>query len=574
MVTGRRLCILIAFVFAAGVHAQQVFTEVSASLGISGQTGLGHAVGWCDIDNDGDLDVALSNQDGSGFWLYRNNGTNFTNITSSAGLGGIGAYRILWGEVTGDDYTDLILDWGSSQKLFGNDGDGTFTDLTSGSGLTGNPVCIADFDNDGSSDVLTLTGSGCSVLLNSGSGTFTAQAAGTGTWWCAVCLDYDQDGDQDIYLGTYGSSDPNALLRNDGSSFTDVTSAAGVVFGGSTTGITVGDYNNDGYLDLYLANYSSPGCKLFENDGDGTFTDVTAAAGVTGQTDTRTSAFTDYNNDGWLDIFSSHHDFFVISNIMWRNNGDGTFSDVGASLGLSGEFIGDYFGTAWGDYNLDGDIDLFAVGHIDKWELLRNDQSATMPANYIVLELEGTVSNRNAVGAIVNADLGSLTLTRSIRGGEGYHDFHSMPIEFGLYDATSIQTLEIKWPSGLIETYNDISANQYIYAIEGDSLITGITGGSPQAGSPGLQLDCSPNPCRNHLSLNYGGDAGMTAELAIFDLSGRLVRSLGSGVLDGSAQNAMWNGVDDAGTHVPAGVYICRLSAPSGLVTRKVTLLR
>lgn len=574
MVTGRRLCILIAIVFAAGVHAQQVFTEVSASLGISGQTGLGHAVGWCDIDNDGDLDVALSNQDGSGFWLYRNNGANFTNITSSAGLGGLGAYRILWGEVTGDDYTDLILDWGSSQKLFGNDGYGTFTDLTSGSGLTGNPVCIADFDNDGSSDVLTLTGSGCSVLLNSGSGTFTAQAAGTGTWWCAVCLDYDQDGDQDIYLGTYGSSDPNALLRNDGSSFTDVTAAAGVVFGGSTTGITVGDYNNDGYLDLYLANYSSPGCKLFENDGDGTFTDVTAAAGVTGQTDTRTSAFTDYNNDGWLDIFSSHHDFFVVSNIMWRNNGDGTFSDVGASLGLSGEFIGDYFGTAWGDYNLDGDIDLFAVGHIDKWELLRNDQSATMPANYIVLELEGTVSNRNAVGAIVHADLGSLTLTRSITGGEGYHDFHSMPIEFGLYDATSIQTLEIKWPSGLIETYTDISANQYIYAIEGDSLITGITGGSPQAALLGLQLDCSPNPCRDHLSLNYGGDAGMTVELAIFDLSGRLVRSLGSGVLDGSAQNAMWNGVDDAGDHVPAGVYICRLLAPSGLVTRKVTLLR
>ena len=573
MITGRRLCILIAIVSAAGVHAQQVFTEVAASLGISGQTGLGHAVGWCDIDNDGDLDVALSNQDGSGFWLYRNNGSNFTNITSTAGLGGIGAYRILWGEVTGDEYSDLILDWGSSQRLFGNDGDGTFTDLTSGSGLTGNPVCIADFDNDGSSDVLTLTSSGCSVLLNSGSGTFTAQTAGTGTWWCAVCLDYDQDGDQDIYLGTYGS-DPNALLRNDGSSFADVTAAAGVVFGGSTTGITVGDYNNDGYLDLYLANYSTPGCKLFENDGDGTFTDVTAAAGVTGQTDTRTSAFTDYNNDGWLDIFSSHHDFFVISNIMWRNNGDGTFTDVGASLGLSGEFIGDYFGTAWGDYNLDGDIDLFAVGHIDKWVLMRNDQSATMPANYIVLELEGTVSNRNAVGAIVNADLGSLTLTRSIRGGEGYHDFHSMPIEFGLYDATSIQTLEINWPSGLVETYTDISANQYIYAIEGDSLQTGITGGSPRAGSPGLQLDCSPNPCRDHLSLNYAGDAGMTVELAVFDLSGRLIRSLRSGLLDGSVQNAIWNGVDDAGDHVPAGVYICRLSAPSGLAARKVTLLR
>ena len=565
------LAVLAAFVDSG--YAQQVFTEVSASLGISGQTGLGHSVGWCDIDNDGDLDVAMSNQDGSGFWLYRNNGTNFTNVTSSVGLAGLGAYRILWGEVTGDEYSDLILDWGSSQRLFGNNGGTSFTDLTSGSGLTGNPVCIADFDNDGSADILTLTSSGCSVLMNSGSGVFTEHAAGTGDWWVAVTLDYDLDGDQDIYLGTYGN-DPNALLRNDGSSFTDVTVAAGVAFSTGTGGVTAGDYNNDGNIDLYLGNYSAPGCKLFENNGDGTFSDVTAAAGVTGYTDTRTAAFTDYNNDGWLDIFVSHHDFFVVSNIMWKNNSNGTFSDVGESLGLSGEFIGDYFGTAWGDYNLDGDIDLFAVGHIDKYVLFRNDQSTTIPANYVTLELEGTVSNRDAIGARVVADLGAVSLTRCVCGGEGYHDFHSMPIEFGLYDATSIQSLEISWPSGLVETYTDISANQYIYAIEGDSLQTGIARGSPQVGSGGLSLNCSPNPCRDNLSLNYAGEAGMSAELEVFDLSGRLVKSLGNTVLDGSLQNAVWNGSDDSGESVPAGVYICRLLAPSEVASRMVILLR
>lgn len=562
-----------AVLFVDGSYAQQVFTEVSGSLGISGQTGLGHSVGWCDIDNDGDLDVAFSNQDGSGFWLYRNDGTQFTDITSSAGLAGLGAYRILWAEVTENEYSDLILDWGSSQRLFGNNSGSSFTDLTSGSGLTGSPVCIADFDNDGAADVLTLTSSGCSILYNSGSGTFTEQAAGTGDWWCAVCLDYDLDGDQDIYLGTYGS-DPNALLRNDGSSFVDVTVAAGVVFGGSTEGITAGDYNNDGYTDLYLGNYSAPGCKLFENNGDGTFSDVTVSAGVLGHTDTRTVAFTDYNNDGWLDIFVSHHDFFVYSNIMWRNNGNGTFSDVGADLGLSGEWMGDYFGTAWGDYNLDGDIDLFAVGHIDKYVLFRNDRSETIPCNYVVLELEGTTSNHDAIGARVTADLGSVSLTRCVRGGEGYHDFHSMPLEFGLYDATSIQSLEINWPSGLVETYTDIAANQYIYAVEGDSLYTGIADGSPQVAEGGLWLDCSPNPCMSLLSLNYSGEVGMMVELAVFDLSGRLVRSLGSCRLDGSMQSTVWNGCGDFGESVPAGVYICRLHGLSGIVTRKVTLLR
>ncbi len=565
--------LFVCTVLVSSVHAQQEFTEVAASMGISGQTGLGHSVAWCDIDNDGDLDAAFSNQDGSGFWLYRNDITTFVNITSSAGLGGLGASRVLFGEVTGDSHSDLILDTGSSQRLFGNDGDCSFTDLTSGSGLTGSPVCVADFNNDGSADILTLTGAGCSVLLNSGSGVFTALAAGTGDWWNAVCLDYDLDGDQDIYLGTYGN-DPNALLRNDGSSFTDVTAAAGVTFNTGTGGITAGDYNNDGYIDLYLGNYSAPCCRLFSNNGDGTFTDVTAAAGVTGHDDTRTSGFTDYNNDGWLDIFSSHHDFYSYSNIMWKNNGDSTFSNVGVSLGLSGEWIGDYFGTAWGDYNLDGDIDLFAVGHIDKYMLFRNDQSTTLPANYVVLELEGTVSNHDAIGARVVADLGSISLTRCIRAGEGYHDFHSMPLEFGLYDAPSIQSLEINWPSGLVETYTDISANQYIYAIEGDTLYTGIEGGSPRGAENGLSLSCSPNPCGGLLAISCSGTPGVKADLAVFDLSGRLVRSLGTFTLDGSVQSSVWNGLDDSGESTPAGVYICRLSGSSGVAVRRVTLLR
>ncbi len=149
-----------------------------------------------------------------------------------------------------------------------------------------------------------------------------------------------------------------------------------------------------------------------------------------------------------------------------------------------------------------------------------------------------------------------------------------MPIEFGLYDVESIGSLEINWPNGLVETYTDISANQYIYAIEGDSLYCGISDGSLSVASGRLWLNCSPNPFEGVLIVDYSGAPGVTAELAVFDLSGRLVRSLGSSALDGSLQNTVWGGSDDAGECVPSGVYICRLLAPFEVVMRKVTLLR
>ena len=562
-----RYAALIMLSMTGTALGQQVFTEVSESLGITVDEGLGHSAGWCDIDGDGDLDLACSNQDGSGFWLYRNDVDSFTDITASAGLGGLGAYRILWGEVTGDGYSDLILDTGSGQALYENQGDGTFTDISSGSGLTGSPVCVLDFDNDGFLDVLVLTGSGCSVLQNAGEGTFAAGPSAVGDWWCAACLDFDLDGDLDIYLGTYGS-DSNSLLRNDQTILTDVTASAGVQFGGSTEGITTGDYNNDGLPDIYLGNYSAPGCLLFQNDGDGTFTDVTAAAGVFGHDDTRTVGFVDYDNDGWLDIFVSHHDFYTYSNIMWHNDGDGTFTDTGEELGLSGELMGDYFGTAWGDYNLDGDVDLFAVGHIDKYELFRNDQSETMPAAYVVLELEGTLSNRDAVGARVVADLGGTTLTRWVTGGEGYHDFHSFPVELGLYDSPSIQSLEIHWPSGTVDSYADLPADQYFHAVEGDTLYAG-TADPPRTSVGQVEIWAGPNPFAESVTLHMSFADG-PATLEIYDLTGRMVRRY-EGV---DSAEILWDGRDWRGRILPGGVYVCRMMTPAGSSTARVTLLR
>jgi len=455
--------LIILFVsFAEIVSAQQhTFTNVTTQMGISGQTGLGHSVGWCDIENDGDLDLAISNQDGTGFWLYRNDGSTFTNITSSAGLSGQGAYKILWAEVTNDTYTDLIL----NGTLYENNGDGTFSNITGGSGVSGYLYSAADFDKDGYNDLLRLSPN-VSVLYNDGDHTFTSSLIENDSYWVVTCLDYDLDGYLDIYLGTYGN-DPNKLYRNMGDgSFEDVTSTANAGYASDAHGLTSGDYNNDGFPDLYIGSYGNLSCKLLQNQGDGTFIDVTSGSGASGHNDTRTTSFTDYNNDGLLDIFSSHHDFYSYSNTLLRNNGDGTFTNVAVDMGISGEWIGDYFGIGWGDYNNDGAIDLFAAGHIDKYRLFRNDNC---PGNFLNLNLIGTVSTYNAVGAMVMLWAEGESITRWVHGGEGKHDFSSFNLEFGLGDKTMVDSLIIHWPGGIVEKMYDLVANQFLTITEGST---------------------------------------------------------------------------------------------------------
>lgn len=561
----RPLCIFTAllFVLFASLSAQQTFTDVTAQMGISGQSGLGHSVGWCDIDNDRDLDVALSNQNDDGFWLYRNDDSTFADITSQAGLSALTAYRIIWAEVTGDTFSDLIVrTWGAGQKLYKNNGNNSFTDISGSSGVSGHVVAAADFDNNGASDLLSLTSTSCYILYNNGSGVFSSsQFVGySNDFQNAVCFDYNLDGNVDIYLGTYGDN-PNKLFKNFGSdSFADVTAYAGVEWTGGTSGITCGDYDNDGFPDLYLGNTSSPGCKLFHNEGNGTFTDVTTSAGVTGHTDTRTVIFVDYNNDGNLDIFVSNHDFYVYSNQMYRNNGNGTFTDVGAQLNLSGQMVGDYFGTGWGDFNNDGAIDLFAVGHIDKYVLFRNDNC---PGNYLNARLIGTVSNYNGIGAKAEAFVGSQCLTRFVVAGEGMHDFHSFPVELGLDNSNSIDSLAISWPSGIIQTLYSVNANQFITIVENET--GSVEKQEPRHEIADIRPLCQPNPFTSIVEIDPGMyDAECTmyvTSLKIYDVSGRLVKNLPLGTgYSVYGMKVIWNGKNNEGEAVRPGVYFVKVN--------------
>lgn len=200
---------------------------------------MGHAVGWGDINDDGLLELAFSNQDGTGFGLYRNDSTEFIDITTSAGSFGISADKIIFADISGDYYPELLLTTRSGDaRIFLNNQDETFTNITGNSGVSGHIYAAADFNNDGNLDIFSLTSSGSIVFTNNGDMTFTSNniAPVASSFFCAVsCLDYNNDNYTDIYISNDGSTTSHLLKNNGDLTFTDVTNDAGVAYNGDKT---------------------------------------------------------------------------------------------------------------------------------------------------------------------------------------------------------------------------------------------------------------------------------------------------------------------------------------------------
>jgi len=547
------LSVLLLILLTYPAFSQQGFQNVTSAMGIGGQTGLGHAVGWGDIDNDGDPDLGISNQEGDGFWFYRNDGDHFTNITASAGLSGLGANKIIIAEMTGDEFNDLVLRTRSgTQFLFESNGDGTFNDITASSGIASAAVYnIADFNNDGFTDLVSVAGDDVSILYNNGDATFSAAdpIAPMSDFWGIAVLDFDRDGMMDLYWTTYGDS-PNILLKNNGDgSFDDVTIEAGVTYNQGGHALDVGDFNNDGLVDIYVGSYSNLTCKLFSNNGDGTFSDVTDATNTQGHNDTRTTSFVDYNSDGWLDIFSSHHDFYVYSNTMQKSIEGETFVEVANQLGISGEWIGDYFGHAWADYNGDGAIDFFAAGHIDKYRLFKNNNC---PGNWLMIDLEGVQSNPNGIGTQVDVWMDGQRISRNMLPNGGFHDFGDLHLHFGLNEATVVDSIVVYWPSGIIQKSGEMEANQYIRIVEG-STITGI---HPAATFCPAPMTLSPNPTKGLLEISFGLSQTGPLEIAVYNLNGRRLKTLLK-----ETRNSGGHQLQVDISDVPNGIYFLVLQA-------------
>ena len=498
------------FVTPNSVGRDSLFTDMAANLKMDKVDG-GRGSAWGDYDNDGDEDIVAVGTY-QPHVLYRNNGNGtFTNVAEQAGIADPrGGWGSLFADYDNDGYLDLYITRGgwsgaAENTLYHNNGDGTFTDVTHTAGVPDpqSSFCAAwaDYDNDGYLDLYIadgVIGDGAANVLyrNNGDGTFTniAESAGvanTGNSLGTAWGDYDKDGYIDLHVVNFGQS--NVLYRNNGDgTFTDVTPTTGMTLPVTDAFVTFFlDVDNDADLDIFISNSGSfqafiagqitgaaphDGDRqvLYRNNGDGTFTDVTRESGLYHAFGAMGANFGDIDSDGYLDIYlatGAPQMGRLERDALFRNNGDGTFTDATLALGLGN--IGKGHGVTFGDVDTDGDVDIYVpVGGAfigDQWHNLFYQNTGT-GNNWLTLKLVGVKSNRDGIGAKVTLRVGDSVIYREVSGGCGFGSTNSLSLEIGLGKHTKVDTLEIVWPSGQVDTHRNLSVNQKRVITEGKSL--------------------------------------------------------------------------------------------------------
>jgi len=524
----------------AGLTMTNVFGGKDTKKYIIETTGTGVAI--FDFDNDGWPDIFFVNgttlegppKNGAPTnHLYRNNhdGT-FTDVTEKAGLVATGwGQGVCAGDYDNDGWEDLYVTYYGKNRLYHNQG-GVFADVSDKAGVAGSGksrgtgCAFLDYDHDGSLDLMVanyvdldlattpapgekaactwkgvavmcgprgLAGSKNILYHNRGNGTFEDVSSKAhidqtnGHYAFSVStFDFDEDGWTDIFVAC--DSTPSILYRNnhDGT-FTDVAVTSGAAFNEegleqAGMGSTIADYNGDGHLDIFKTNFSDDTSTLYRNNGDGTFDDVTSAAGL--GINTRNlgwgTMFLDVDNDGWPDLLlvnghvypevDTHHlgSTYQQPRVLYRNNGDGRFSDMSATGGAAIAASASSRGLAVGDLWNDGRISAVINNMNAPPSLLVNQ--ARSSNHWIAFRTVGTKSNRDGIGANISVKAAARTLVDEVRSGSSYISNNDMRVHFGLGSVNKVDWVQVRWPSGLVERFEGLPVDTIQTLKEGSGI--------------------------------------------------------------------------------------------------------
>ena len=508
----------------------------------------GSGVAWIDVDDDGWIDALVPGgtrlvpgerrEDpaiaaaGSTTRLYRNrkDGT-FADITAGSGLGGTRwASGVCVGDYDNDGRTDLLITAYGTSRLYRRTAPGRFEDATGGAGLPtegvrwGSGCSFLDYDRDGRLDLFVAhylsldlasapePGQGVNCLWkglavncgpkglptdtnvlyrNEGNGTFrdVSEASGIASVrnrypMTALALDADEDGWVDLYVAS--DSTAAILYRNNGDgTFTDVGIPSGAALSEQGApqagmGVAAGDFNGDGRLDLFKTHFADDIPALYRAVGRGRFEDVATAAGLAVQNRYVEwgAAMADFDNDGWQDLLYVTGNVYpeverhfpqyphLSPTIVFRNRGDGSFEDVSDRSGDGATTPRSSRGAAVGDFDRDGDLDLLVMNMNAPPALLRNDLRGDR--HWLIVRLEGTVSNRSAIGATVRVTAGGRTQARAVLSQSSYQSADTLSVHVGLGTHPRAERVEVRWPSGRTSHVEGVAADQEISIREPD----------------------------------------------------------------------------------------------------------